>query len=143
MLRKLLIPAIFLILILFQIDRFIPLNNVFTWSFLQKSSSHPIPHLMARARIQYETLLSRQSSSLGKAVREYQRRYNRKPPKGFDEWYSFAKENNVKIIDEYDQLMEDLRPFFDLSGEEMRRRALQVSLCLFAVRITTNSLLLR
>ncbi|GJJ14707.1 hypothetical protein Clacol_008974 [Clathrus columnatus] len=81
---------------------------------------------MAQAQMNYENLLTRQSQTLQDAVRTYRKRYKRNPPKGFEEWYAFAKDNDVKIIDEYDQLMEDLHPFFNLSGNEMRRRALQV-----------------
>lgn len=44
------------------------------------------------------------------------------------EWYKFAIDNDVIIIDEYDQLIEDLRPFWLLSGKEVRRRSVQVGL---------------
>lgn len=49
------------------------------------------------------------------------------PPKGFDDWFAFAQANDVKIIDEYDSLVNDLAPFWNLPGEEVRRRAQQVS----------------
>ena len=88
---------------------------------------HPIPQLMVNAESNFRKLLSRQSSSLKKAVAEYRRRYHRDPPKGFDEWWRFAQENNVRIIDEYDGLMEDLAPFWEISGEEFRLRAEEVS----------------
>jgi hypothetical protein len=90
---------------------------------------HPIPKLMADAQVKYKQLLNAQSKSLAQAVREYRRRYGRDPPKGFDEWWAFATENGVKITDEYDQLVTDLEPFWELSGEEVRRRAVQV-LCI-------------
>lgn len=32
-------------------------------------------------------------------VREYQRRYGRMPPKGFDRWYAFAKYHDVQLIE--------------------------------------------
>lgn len=32
-------------------------------------------------------------------VREYQRRYGRMPPKGFDQWYAFAKFQDVQLIE--------------------------------------------
>ena len=89
---------------------------------------HPIPRLMANAENDFRDLLSRQSSSLRKAVTEYKKRYNRDPPKGFDDWWTFAMENNVKIIDEYDGLMDDLAPFWEMSGNEFRLRAEEVSL---------------
>ena len=90
-------------------------------------AEHPIPKLMADAEVNFRKLLSRQSRTLSAAVREYKRRYNRDPPKGFDEWWKFAKDNNVKMIDEYDGLVEDLAPFWEISGEELRNRAVEVS----------------
>jgi hypothetical protein len=85
---------------------------------------------MDEAEANFRQLIMRQSSSLEAAVAEYRRRYKRDPPKGFDDWYAFAMENDAKIIDEYDGMVNDFAPFWDLSGEEIRRRALQVSSCL-------------
>jgi hypothetical protein len=90
---------------------------------------HPIPKLMAEAQAKYKQLLNSQSKSLSQAVGEYRRRYGRNPPKGFDHWWAFATENGVKMIDDYDQLVTDLQPFWELSGEEVRRRAVQVCIC--------------
>lgn len=42
--------------------------------------------------------------------------------------YTFAKNNDVVIIDEYDQLINDLRPYWLLTGKEIRRRSVQVGL---------------
>jgi len=88
---------------------------------------HPIPKLMADAETSFRQLLSKQSQTLKAAVNEYKKRYKRDPPKGFDQWWAFVKEHDVKMIDEYDGLVEDLAPFWEISGEELRRRALQVS----------------
>ena len=94
-------------------------------SFTQSQTvldEHPIPRLMVEAEENFKQLLSRQSTTLKKAVAEYKRRYGRHPPKGFDQWWDFAQRNNVKIIDDYDALFEDLSPFWDMSGEEFRTR---------------------
>lgn len=88
---------------------------------------HPIPKLMDAAEAQFRKKLAGQSTTLKAAVAEYKKRYKRSPPKGFDEWWSFAQKYGVKMVDEYDGLVEDLEPFWALSGEELRRRALQVS----------------
>lgn len=88
---------------------------------------HPIPKLMAEAEDQFRSKLSKQSTTLRQAVVEYKRRYKRNPPKGFDRWWEFAQKNHVMMVDEFDGLVEDLAPFWELSGEELRRRALQVS----------------
>ncbi|KAF8578824.1 glycosyltransferase family 90 protein [Ramaria rubella] len=124
--------AVLIFITLFQVFRFISIghaNNGLRALFTSKQTlTHPIPKLMADAEAKYNSLLSRQSKSFLETVAEYRRRYKLDPPKGFDQWYEFAMENNVKIIDEYDGMMEDLAPFRDLSGEEIRRRVLQVGL---------------
>jgi hypothetical protein len=96
-------------------------------------TEHPIPKLMADAEVQFRKLLSKQSRTLKAAVNEYKRRYKRNPPKGFDKWWKFAQENDVKMVDEYDGLVEDLAPFWEISGEELRRRAVQVSRAYFFI----------
>ena len=87
---------------------------------------HPIPKLMADAKQSFEAKLQRQSKTLEEAVDDYERRYGRRPPKGFDEWFEFAQENEAGFIDEYDQLARDLEPFWLLTGAELRRRCIQV-----------------
>ena len=77
---------------------------------------------MAEAEENFKQMLSRQSNSLKKAVAEYGRRHGRNPPKGFDQWWDFAQKHNVKIIDDYDAVLEDLSPFWEMSGEEFRAR---------------------
>jgi hypothetical protein len=47
------------------------------------------------------------------AVEEYQRRnHQRLPPKGFEKWWQFAVDNNVALVDEYEQISKDLEPFW-------------------------------
>ncbi|KAG8687111.1 cap64-like protein [Ceratobasidium sp. 423] len=87
---------------------------------------HPIPKLMLSAHRKYKGMLTRQSSTLEEAVKEYERRYGRAPPRGFDEWFQFVKENGCKIVDEYDGMVKDFEPFWQLEGVEFRRRAEQV-----------------
>ncbi|KAF5344604.1 hypothetical protein D9758_013894 [Tetrapyrgos nigripes] len=88
--------------------------------------AHPIPKLMEDAEAAYKKKVARQSRTLKDAVVEYRSRYGRLPPKGFEKWFEMAMEKNVVMIDEYDGLMEDLEPFYELSGLEVRRRSLQV-----------------
>lgn len=89
-------------------------------------TEHPIPQLMAAAEDAYRAKLARQSTSLGEAVAEYRRRYGRDPPKGFDRWYWYAVKHKFVLKDEFDAIDEDLRPFWALSGQELRRRVDQV-----------------
>lgn len=84
---------------------------------------HPIPRLMAEAESKFRNLLSSQSSTLAQAVAEYKKRFNRDPPKGFDEWWKFIQDNDVLMVDEYNAITEDLEPFWDLPPTEFRLRA--------------------
>ncbi|KAH8930140.1 glycosyltransferase family 90 protein [Atractiella rhizophila] len=83
---------------------------------------HPIHSLMLDARKQWEAKLASASSTYEEAVVEYQRRYRRSPPEGFRNWFTFAREHGVQLIDEYDPVMESIRPFFGLSADEILRR---------------------
>lgn len=102
-------------------------KSPFSKSSRKSITAHPIPKLMTEAEVNFRNLLSRQSRTLQAAVTEYKRRYHRDPPKGFDSWWRFIQDNNVKIVDEYDGLVNDLAPFWEMSGEELRRRAIEVS----------------
>ena len=51
-----------------------------------RAMRHPIHDLINNATREWEAKLARQSKTLVEAVREYKRRYNRNPPKGFDKW---------------------------------------------------------
>ncbi|KAI0265424.1 hypothetical protein BC834DRAFT_825063 [Gloeopeniophorella convolvens] len=82
---------------------------------------------MDEAEHRFRALLSRQSRSLRAAATEYKRRYGRNPPKGFDAWWQFVQDNDVKIVDDYDGLVSDLEPFWEISGAEFRARALQAA----------------
>lgn len=88
---------------------------------------HPIAKLMEDSEANFRAMIKRQSRSVDKAAEEYKRRYGKYPPKGFEDWYKFAVDNKVRIVDEYDSMIRDLKPFEEISGAELRSRALQVS----------------
>jgi len=96
------------------------------WLFSTQSTGtiteHPITMLMDDAKVAFTKLLAKQSKTLPEAVAEYKRRYDRDPPRGFDHWWEFAKGKDFKLIDEFDAIVEDLAPFWALTGEELRRR---------------------
>lgn len=87
-----------------------------------ETAPHPIPLLLALGEKRWESLLARQSRTLEQAVEEYQRRYGRLPPKGFDLWWDFAQTHDLVLPDEYDRINLDLAPFFALPKDEMKRR---------------------
>ncbi|KAF9518922.1 glycosyltransferase family 90 protein, partial [Hydnum rufescens UP504] len=81
---------------------------------------HPISELIMVAKREWARKIERQSTSLSQAVREYQRRYKRLPPRGFDIWWKFIIDNNVPLPDEYDQILHDLEPFFGISPHDLQ-----------------------
>ncbi|KAG5640782.1 hypothetical protein DXG03_007199 [Asterophora parasitica] len=101
-------------------------NTLLALSSPASIKEHPIPKLMDEAEVKYRQKLAGQSKTLKAAVTEYSRRYKRDPPKGFDDWWKFAQKYGVQLVDDYDGLVADLEPFWELSGEEVRRRAVQV-----------------
>lgn len=51
-----------------------------------EGQEHPIPRLMERAKRRWKKLNDKQSKTFAQAVKEYKKRYGRRPPKGFDQW---------------------------------------------------------
>lgn len=93
-----------------------------------QAREHPIYELMERAEDKWNRVLASQSKTLEQAVVEYQTRYTLAPPSGFKEWFEFCQANDVRLVDEYDQLMKDLLPHHALSPEEFRRREDKIAL---------------
>lgn len=102
---------------------------------------HPIYELVRRAEADWENKVRRSSRTLKQAVREYRRRYNRLPPKGFDKWYSifssvifvlavsdiglilrwdYVQKYDVQLPDEYDQIYRDLEPYWGIDPEDLQ-----------------------
>lgn len=84
---------------------------------------HPIYHLIKDAEQDLERTKSKQSKTLGAAVKEYRRRYGIPPPPNFDKWYAFAVERGVQLIDEYDTIHDSLTPFWGIEPSTIRTRA--------------------
>ena len=86
-------------------------------------TSHPIMTMAIAAQERYTDMVERQSKTLSEATAEYERRYARAPPPGFETWYELAVASQVVLIDEYDDMMHALEPFWGLSPREIRHRA--------------------
>ncbi|KAK4054576.1 Protein O-glucosyltransferase 2 [Microbotryomycetes sp. JL201] len=84
---------------------------------------HPIHLLIDKAKRDWDKKLKRQSTSLADAVDEYERRYGRRPPKGFAEWWDFAQQVNFQMPDEFDSLNENLLPFLALPPSKNQERS--------------------
>lgn len=84
---------------------------------------HPINMLIYQAKAQHEdfTKYVTQSHSLEDADAQYRRRYTRNPPPAFDKWYRFAVDRNSTIIDQYNQIYDDVLPFWSIEPAEIRR----------------------
>ncbi|KIW21576.1 hypothetical protein PV08_02156 [Exophiala spinifera] len=90
---------------------------------VQHFDLHPIAQLMQKADEQWRTYETGISTSFRQTVDKYRSRYGRHPPPGFKEWYKFARNRNVFNIDDFDQIMDDLRPFWAVNASEIRIRA--------------------
>ncbi|KAH6904196.1 hypothetical protein BKA70DRAFT_1432400 [Coprinopsis sp. MPI-PUGE-AT-0042] len=80
---------------------------------------HPIYELISNAEKSWKSKLAHASQTLEEAVEEYRRRYNRAPPKGFDLWWQYVEDNNVQLPDEYDQIFNDLEPFWGIEPHDL------------------------
>lgn len=55
-----------------------------------ESTIHPVYQLIRDARRAWDAKVRRQSTTLKEAVDEYERRYRRAPPPGFDHWWRYV-----------------------------------------------------
>ncbi|CAK7212529.1 hypothetical protein SCUCBS95973_001494 [Sporothrix curviconia] len=84
---------------------------------------HPVVGLMREARTQFKDLVARQSQNLTAAADEYRRRYGIDPPPGFDQWFSFAQQQESPIINDFDMIHGSLAPIrVVLSGKDIQKQ---------------------
>ena len=97
------------------------LSDVATPSALPEAvDSHPIAAFIKEADKRWRDYESSRSVTFKQTVEKYRSRYGRHPPPGFQEWYKYAQKNNVFNIDDFDQVMDDLRPFWALEPKTIR-----------------------
>jgi len=84
---------------------------------------HPIARLMQEADQQWRAYESGASTTFKQTVEKYRSRYGRHPPPGFKDWYKFARKRNVFNIDDFEQIMDDLRPFWSVKPADIRTHA--------------------
>ncbi|RPA98100.1 hypothetical protein L873DRAFT_1051969 [Choiromyces venosus 120613-1] len=87
----------------------------------EKADNHPISRLMAKAAADFKRYQDSRSKTFAQAIDKYRKKYGRHPPPGFDKWYRFARERNVYNIDDFDQIWDDLRPFWSIPPLELRK----------------------
>jgi hypothetical protein len=95
---------------------------IFTIYFLSLSPHQPIASLIDLASQTHHSRAAEPPFTLAAAVREYHSRYGRPPPPGFDLWFRFAMDRRARVLHEYDQIVEDLRPYWGIQPEELRKR---------------------
>lgn len=87
------------------------------------SDQHPIAALVRDANAAWESYEESRSTTFAETVTKYRRNYGRHPPPGFKEWYKFARDRNVHNVDDFEQIMDDLRPFWGVKPSVMRSHA--------------------
>ncbi|KAI0473676.1 hypothetical protein GGR56DRAFT_544292 [Xylariaceae sp. FL0804] len=98
-------------------------STTFTVVKSRSSERHPIDELVYKNRIEADRWLRHAtvSTTLKVATAEYKERHHgRDPPQGFDKWFDFAQQRLSVIIDRYDQIEEDLLPFWGLDQRKIR-----------------------
>lgn len=67
------------------------------------------------------------SATFKETVSKYRRKYGRNPPPGFRDWYRYARDKNVHNVDDFEQIMDDLRPFWGVEPSVIRSLAAHMS----------------
>ena len=84
----------------------------------------PIPELMVAASTKFDNLLKKETKTLKAAAEQYRLRRGRLPPPGFDKWYEYAAEQDTIIIEDFwDQIYDDLAPFWAKEPKILRQQA--------------------
>lgn len=85
--------------------------------------AHPISLLMTEADKSWRAYKNSRSTTFRQTVDKYRNKYGRHPPPGFKEWYRYARKKNVYNIDDFEQIMDDLRPFWAIEPRVLRNLA--------------------
>ncbi|KAI5453780.1 cryptococcal xylosyltransferase 1 [Naganishia albida] len=101
---------------------FIPAHHQGNTTDAKETLTNPILGLLRDGERKWQDMLARQSKTLDEAVQEYKTRWGRNPPRGFDEWWEFAKNRGVLLPDEYDSIMQTLLPFYAFTPAELEKR---------------------
>ncbi|KAB8229904.1 uncharacterized protein BDW43DRAFT_175719 [Aspergillus alliaceus] len=90
-------------------------------------NTHPIFDLIRNANKQWEEYEHDRSTTFRETVSKYRKRYGRHPPPGFADWYKFARDRKVHHIDDFQQIIDDLRPFWGIEPWLIRQMAASLS----------------
>lgn len=87
------------------------------------ADAHPISLLMTEADKTWRAYENTRSTTFRQTVSKYRNKHGRHPPPGFKDWYRFARKRNVHNIDDFEQIMGDLRPFWAIEPRILRNLA--------------------
>ncbi len=89
-------------------------------NFQEPADAHPISKLMKEADEKWLKYDETRSTTFKETVSKYRRKYGRHPPPGFKDWYQYARQRNVHNIDDFEQIMDDMRPFWAVEPQVLR-----------------------
>ena len=89
----------------------------------ERIDDHPIRQLMEDADVAFRKYDGERSQTFRQTLEKYRSKYGRHPPPNFAEWYKFARSRGVYNIDDFEQIMDDLRPFWAIDPSEIRAHA--------------------
>ncbi|KAJ6536919.1 glycosyl transferase family 90-domain-containing protein [Mycena capillaripes] len=84
--------------------------------FLRRYFTTPTDTPASIARHAVDALFARQSTTLAQASARYTLRTGRQPPSSYADWFWCAREKRC-LIDDYDQIHRDFKPFYQLSND--------------------------
>ncbi|RMZ92485.1 hypothetical protein DV736_g301, partial [Chaetothyriales sp. CBS 134916] len=84
---------------------------------------HPIHTLMEKADHAFRVYEGTVSTTFRQTVEKYRTKYGRHPPPNFAEWYRFSRKKGVFNIDDFEHIMDDLRPFWAIDPATIRSHA--------------------
>ncbi|KAK6508219.1 hypothetical protein TWF506_010318 [Arthrobotrys conoides] len=99
---------------------FDPPNPIDDIDLPDELDQHPIVALTRDQLKRFDRYKRAQPRSFSQVVEKYRLKYGRHPPPNFDEWYKFAKKRKCVNFDDFDQIMDDLRPFWGIKPADIR-----------------------
>ncbi|KAM4063553.1 glycosyl transferase family 90 domain-containing protein [Hirsutella rhossiliensis] len=88
------------------------------------AADHPIDGLIREARLNFQDVLRKRSTSLQQAARRYQERRGRHPPPGFDAWFAAATKSRAIVVEDFfDRIHHDISPLWALEPRQLRLKA--------------------
>lgn len=88
---------------------------------LRPSTRHPLDDVIGKAREAHQSRISKETTGIYEAVYAYRNRRGRHPPPGFEKWHARASQSNAVSVESFfDQIYEDLEPFWGMEPAKIR-----------------------